>query len=49
MGMYDRKVDVLVVGGGMISQDVILPTVFQGKTHRAAIFPATACTNSRTP
>ena len=33
MGMYDRKVDVLVVGGGMISQDVILPTVFQEQKY----------------
>ncbi len=29
MGSFDGKIDVLVVGGGMISREVILPTVFQ--------------------
>ena len=26
---FESKIDVLVVGGGMISREVILPTVFQ--------------------
>ncbi|MCK4283888.1 MAG: Gfo/Idh/MocA family oxidoreductase [Candidatus Brocadiae bacterium] len=39
--VWDGKLDVLVIGGGMISQEVILPTVFQerrrGKIGRVLI------------
>jgi D-galacturonate reductase len=31
MSKFDGKIDVLVVGGGMISREVVLPTVFQEK------------------
>jgi predicted dehydrogenase len=38
---WDGKLDVLVIGGGMISQEVILPTVFQerrrGKVGRVLV------------
>jgi len=38
---WDGKLDVLVIGGGMISQEVVLPTVFQerrrGKVGRVLI------------
>ncbi len=30
---YNEKIDVLVVGGGMISREVILPTVFQEQKY----------------
>lgn len=33
MGKFDGKVDVLVVGGGMISKEVVLPTVFQEQRY----------------
>ena len=33
MGAFDKKVDVLVVGGGMISKEVVLPTVFQEQRY----------------
>ncbi|MBE5816576.1 MAG: Gfo/Idh/MocA family oxidoreductase [Clostridiales bacterium] len=33
MSIFERKVDVLVVGGGMISQEVILPTLFQEQRY----------------
>jgi len=33
MSLFDGKVDVLVVGGGMISQEVVLPTVFQEQKY----------------
>lgn len=33
MAKFDGKLDVLVVGGGMISREVILPTVFQEQKH----------------
>ena len=29
MGVWEGKLDALVVGGGMISLEVILPTLFQ--------------------
>lgn len=29
MGQWDGKLDVLLVGGGMISREVLLPTIFQ--------------------
>ncbi len=29
MSKWDGKIDILLVGGGMISQEVILPTIFQ--------------------
>ena len=29
MGGWDGRVNVLVIGGGMISQEVVLPTIFQ--------------------
>ena len=39
--VWDGKLDVLVIGGGMISQEVVLPTVFQerrrGKVGRVLI------------
>ncbi len=33
MGKFDGKIDVLVVGGGMISKEVILPTLFQEQRY----------------
>lgn len=33
MNGFDGKIDVLVVGGGMISREVILPTVFQEQKY----------------
>ncbi|MFA6308991.1 MAG: Gfo/Idh/MocA family oxidoreductase [Clostridia bacterium] len=33
MGSFDGKIDVLVVGGGMISKEVVLPTVFQEQKY----------------
>ncbi len=33
MGKFDKKTDVLVVGGGMISREVVLPTVFQEQKY----------------
>ncbi len=33
MGNFDGKLDVLVVGGGMISKEVVLPTVFQEQKY----------------
>ena len=31
--MAEPKVDVLVIGGGMICEDAVLPTIFQEKRH----------------
>lgn len=46
MSQWDGKVDVLLVGGGMISQEVILPTVFQerrrGRVGKVTISSLTA-------
>jgi len=43
---WDGKVDILLIGGGMISQELILPTLFQerrrGKVGRVAVSALTA-------
>lgn len=33
MNKFDGKVDVLIVGGGMISREVVLPTIFQEQKY----------------
>lgn len=33
MGSFDGKLDVLLVGGGMISKEVVLPTIFQEQRY----------------
>ena len=33
MSKFDSAIDVLVVGGGMISQEVVLPTLFQEQRY----------------